>query len=63
MTGTSDLKKAQAIAAQIEQKAKDALRPLECKMQIMGWKPEFRSIMWSAVAIEATRRAAEAEKG
>lgn len=51
------------LARKIEQKANDTIRRLETEMQVMGWKPEYRSIMWSAVAIEATRRATATARG
>ncbi|WP_044558697.1 hypothetical protein [Azospirillum sp. B4] len=53
----SDLDAATAIAARIEAKAVALLAPLEREMALMSWRPEFKAIMWAAVAIEAQRRA------
>ena len=47
------------IANMVVAKAEIAMRPLD--MEIKNWRPEFRSIMWGAVAEIASRRAAEAD--
>lgn len=49
---------AKALADKIEKKARDLIAPLETEMRIMGWRPEFQEIMWTAVAQEAMARAA-----
>lgn len=51
------MEKAQALAGKIATKAEDALGSLEREMAIMKWPPEFRAIMWDAVAETAARRA------
>ena len=50
--------KAQAVAAKVMNRAENALADLEREMAIMKWPPEFRAIMWGAVAALATQRAA-----
>ena len=54
----SDDHMAQAVAltAKIEQKVTDLLAPLEREMQIMKWAPEFRAILWEAVAMRALQK-------
>jgi hypothetical protein len=59
---SSDIDKAQALADKITKKAETALASLEVEMTIMGWKPEFRAIMWGAVADLAFKRKFEAEQ-
>lgn len=49
----------EAIAGIIS-KASDALAPIEDEMISMHWTAEFRSIMWSVIAAEATRLTNEA---
>lgn len=51
------MKRAKEIAEKLHQKANEALSGLERTMDIMGWPPEFRAIMWRAVGEEALRRA------
>ena len=52
--------KATALAGKIADKAQGALAGLDREMTLMSWPPEFRAIMWEAVANMAARRAAEA---
>lgn len=49
-----DYGKAIAVAAKITTKAEAALDGLNREMKIMKWSPEFRAIMWDAVAQVAT---------
>ena len=49
------------MAEALHRKAGVTLAPLAREMALMGWKPEFRAILWMAVAREAERLAAEAE--
>jgi hypothetical protein len=54
-----------ALPDKIATKAEEALSPLNREMAIMGWPPEFRKIMWDAVAQVAAAyadQAAEAVK-
>jgi hypothetical protein len=48
--------KADALAHKITSKAEDALSGLEREMTIMKWPPDFREIMWGAVAAIAAER-------
>jgi len=57
----SDIKKAEAVAEKIAKKAEDTLAGLEHEMDIMMWPPDFRAIMWGAVAHAATLREHEAK--
>lgn len=59
---TTHLEKATALAGKITGKAEDALAALEREMTIMQWAPEFRAIMWSAVAEVASRRAEQSSE-
>lgn len=52
--------KAQALAEKIAKKAAATLERLEIEMNIMKWAPEFRVIMWDAVAHHASLNAQEA---
>jgi hypothetical protein len=54
--------KAAALADKVVQKAEDALSGLSLEMNLMKWPPEFRAIMWQAVADIASRRAFEQEQ-
>lgn len=56
------MEKAQALAAKIEQKARDVLEPLAREMKIMQWPAEYRSIVWGAVAHHAASLAAEPDQ-
>lgn len=56
----TEMSTAEAVATKIEKKVEDALYGLDREMTIMKWPPEYRSIMWEAVAQEATRRACAA---
>ena len=47
-------RKAIALAEKITTKAEAALDGLNREMKIMQWSPEFRAIMWDAVAQVAT---------
>jgi len=58
----SDLEKAKAVVAKIQQRASDTLHPLSREMKIMKWAPEYQIIMWKAVAEEAMRRAVISSK-
>lgn len=51
---------AESVAEKIAKRAEDALAGLDREMAIMKWPPEFRAIMWHAVAHAATLRAHEA---
>lgn len=57
----TDRDKAQALAELITNKAEAALADLEREMAIRKWAPEFRAIMWGAVADIAFKRKVEAE--
>lgn len=57
------LAKAKRIVAQIEAKIAGAIGPLEREMQIMQWAPEYRAIVWEAVARKAMEKALEAHRG
>lgn len=59
----SDIKKAEALAEKIASKAEDALAGLEREMAIMKWPPDFRAIMWGAVARAASLREVESRRG
>ncbi|MBP7337675.1 hypothetical protein [Niveispirillum sp.] len=64
MTNTAEhLAQAQEITAMIDRKVRDLLDPLEREMRRMGYKPEFREIMWHAVIGDAVRRHSECRKG
>lgn len=54
--------KADALAEKIAKKAADTLSRLQIEMEVMKWAPEFRAIMWNAVAHHATILATEAEQ-
>lgn len=58
----ADAKKAEALAAKIAQKASDTLDALDREMDIMMWPPEFRAIMWGAVAHAAALREGESKQ-
>jgi hypothetical protein len=51
-----DKAKAQGLAHKISGKVNDALSPLALEMELMSWKPEYRAIVWEAVAMEALKR-------
>jgi hypothetical protein len=53
--------RAKALADKITLKASETLDGLQREMDIMKWPPEFRAIMWGAVADEATRRERKAK--
>lgn len=57
----TDIKRAEVLAEKIAKKAKDALADLDREMDIMKWPPEFRAILWGAVAHEAALREHENE--
>lgn len=48
-------------AERLLQKAEGALDPLAREMKVMRWPPEFRAILWDAVARRAALLAAEAD--
>lgn len=52
--------KAQAIAEKVARKAAATLERLQIEMDVMKWAPEFRAIMWDAVAHHAALNAQEA---
>ncbi len=58
-----DIAQALAIATRVHAKAIETLAPLEREMTIAGWKPDYRAIMWQAVAREAMLRSLEAARG
>lgn len=58
----TDIGKAEALAAKIERKANDTLAALDREMDIMKWPPEFRAIMWGAVAHAAALREGESKE-
>jgi len=60
---TEYMDKAVSLANQIAAKASDALTDIACEMALKKWAPEFRAIMWEAIAAEATERAKEAKGG
>lgn len=51
-----------ALADQITTKAREAVADLDREMALRNWPADFRAIMWDAVAIVATTRAAEARR-
>jgi hypothetical protein len=53
----NDAAKVIDIAEKITAKAEGALHGLEREMIVMKWPPEFRTILWEAVAAIATQRA------
>jgi len=53
---------ATAFAEKITKKAEEALDGLTFEMVMMKWPPEFRAIMWGAVADIAFKRKVEAEQ-
>jgi hypothetical protein len=59
---SDQIDKAQALADKIKKKAEDALNGLEREMAIMQWRPEFKAIMWGAVAEIAFKRKFEEER-
>ena len=54
--GTPDYDQAVKIAANIERRIADAIRPLETEMKIMKWDSEYRNIVWEALAQTALRK-------
>jgi hypothetical protein len=44
------------LARQIEAKAEELLAPMDLEMKIKDWNPEFRKIMWEAIASKAAAR-------
>lgn len=54
--------KALSVAQQIEKRVAVTLAPLEREMGLMQWRPEFRVIMWEAVANAALKYAEEASR-
>ncbi len=49
-----------ALADHITAKAEEAVADLDREMALRKWPAEFRAIMWDAVAIVASSRAASA---
>lgn len=63
MTRTqAELTKAQETVTKIMSMVVDLLMPMERQMMVMQWAPEFRAIMWEAVAREAIARAEKTMK-
>lgn len=60
MSASKQTAKAVAVAQQIEKRVAVTLAPLEREMGLMQWRPEFRVIMWEAVANMALSFAEEA---
>jgi hypothetical protein len=58
---TSHADKAAALAEKITRRAEEILASTEYEMTIMKWRPEFRAIMWGAIADIANKRRFEAE--
>ena len=54
--GTPDYDRAVKIAANIERRIADAIRPLETEMKIMKWDPEYCNIAWETLALTALRK-------
>ena len=52
----------EALAMKIAKKAEDVLAPLRIEMTMNRWKPEFRRIMWEAVAATAMAEAGKTEE-
>lgn len=50
------------LAKQISAKAEEALRDIDRAMTLMDWPPEYRSIMWAAVADLAAIRSRETSR-
>lgn len=59
---TDDIEKAIAVADKIRNKAEDYLVRMERELAVMGWKPEFRAIMWIAISEAAAKRATAAHQ-
>lgn len=54
----ADMKTAVSVADKVVSLAQDALRSVD--LTITRWPPEFRAIIWDAIADIASRRAAAA---
>jgi hypothetical protein len=52
----------QEVARKVQGKVDDLISPLQIEMDIMKWKPEFRVIIWEALAHKAISLAREATK-
>lgn len=50
---------AEKLAVKIAEKANRLLQPMQTEMDANRWAPEFRAIMWQAIADTASRLAAE----
>ena len=57
-----EIAQAKKAAKAIEKRIEDATRKLEVEMRIMDWKPEYRVIVWEALARRAWRLAEEATR-
>jgi hypothetical protein len=55
-SAAAHMAKAVAMTKKIEAKANALLAPLDLEMKMMGWKPEFQSIMWNAVMLAVQKR-------
>lgn len=58
---STDIERAVALATKISAKAEDILSRLDREVTVMKWPPQFRVIMWEAVAHAASIRAAAAQ--
>ena len=56
----AEIDSALALSKRIDAKADLVLVSLVREMKLMGWKPEFQSIMWNTIARKATRYADDA---
>lgn len=52
----------ETVARQIQAKIDAATEPLEREMRIMKWAPEYRAIVWEALARKVIALWTEAEK-
>jgi hypothetical protein len=55
---SAHLERSIALADQITAKAEEAVADLDREMALRKWPAEFRALMWDAVAIVASNRAA-----
>ena len=59
---STQAEKAKALAEKIEHKAREVLSDVELEMTLAKWRPEFRAIVWGAIADLAFKRKFEAEQ-
>ena len=62
MSDQEQNKAAAALAVKIQARALQALEPVQLEMTLMHWRPEFRTILWHAIARHAFTLALEAER-